>query len=552
MSTVFSDTRMVERYKGTAMQNLQLQQPSVMKHAFGNQPRAEIGRSTFDRPNGWKGTMDAGYLYPVFFDECVPGDTFVCNTSVIMRMNTLLYPVMDNMYCDIHFFSVPLRLVWENFEKFMGAQVDPGDSTSYLCPVVTTASGGHVEGSLADMFGLPIDQDDVDPNAFWFRAYNLIWNEWYRAQYIQDSVTVNKDDGPDPETDYELLKRNKRFDYFTQALPWPSKDNQEVDLPLGSSAPVWGTQAEAAKCQYTSAYTWSSIHMTKDPGSQAILQGDGSSRQGVNIAYDGQVADSHVYADLSSATAATINDIREAFQLQRMLERDARSGNRYCEVIMSHFNVWDPQHAILQRPEYLGGGTSRVSVTPVAQTSESGTTKQGNLAAVGTVQESGISFSKSFTEHCVVIGLASIRCDLNYQQGKNRMWSRQTRDDFYFPSYAHLGEQELLNGELYWQGTSADAEVFGFVPRYDEMRYKPSVITGAFRSTAATPLDSRHLAQEFGSLPLLNSDFIEEDPPIDRIIAVPSEAQFSADFYHSLRCTRPMPMYGVPGMVDHF
>lgn len=528
--------------------DLSLKNPSVMNHQFGVQPRAEISRSKFNRSHGWKGTMDAGLLYPIFVDEAVPGDTFEITVSQIIRMNTLIYPVLDNIQCDVHFFSVPNRLVWTNWEKFMGAQDDPGDSNNYLVPVVTTQAGGHDEGSLADYFGLPIDIDDVDPNALHFRAYNLIWNTWYRAQYLQDSVTVNTDDGPDTETDYTLLRRNKRFDYFTQALPWPSKDNLEVELPLGTQAPVYGNQAGPMQLASPGTSTWPSGSLTQVPSEARLKVGSGASEVGYNIVASGT---SYVYADLSSATAATVNELREAFQLQKMLERDARSGSRYCEIIMSHFNVWDPQHAILQRPEYLGGGSANVNITPVAQTSESGTTKQGNLAAVGTLQNSNISITKSFTEHCCVIGVLSLRADLNYQQGKNRMWSRQTRDDFYFPSYAHLGEQELTNGELYYQGTSADADAFGYVPRYDEMRYKPSVICGAMRSTASTPLDSRHLAQEFSSLPTLNSDFIEEDPPIDRIIAVPSEAQFSADVYFTFYATRPMPTFGTPGLIDH-
>lgn len=502
--------------------------------------------------------MDAGILYPVFFDEAVPGDTFKCDASSVMRMNTLLYPVMDNMFMDMHFFAVPNRLVWANWEKFMGAQDDPGDSTSYLVPVVTTPSGGHLEGSVADMFGIPTQIDDIDPNALHFRAMNLIWNTWYRAQYLQDSVTVNTDDGPDADGDYALLRRNKRFDYFTQALPWPSKDNQEVEMPLGSSAPVYGDGTSVGFTNGTIdgySYNSTSVGLNFDTANGRQFNGTGISptnaftnQTAVGIVTSGF---SGMYTDLSAATSATINDIREAFQLQRMLERDARSGSRYCEVIMSHFNVLDPQHAVLQRPEYLGGGTSRINVTPIAQTSESGTTKQGTLTAIGYQESRNMSFTKSFTEHCCILGFCSLRCDLNYQQGLNRMWSRQTRDDFYWPSYAHLGEQEVLNKEIFAQGTSADDEVFGFVPRYDEMRYKPSVITGAFRSNAATSLDSRHLAQDFATLPTLNSDFIEEDPPVDRIVAVPSEPIWSADLFFDLQCTRPLPMHGTPGMIDH-
>jgi hypothetical protein len=519
--------------------------PSHTGHAFRETPRADISRSTFNRDHGWKGTVDAGYLYPIFFDETVPGDTFQINVNAAIRLNTLLYPVMDNIFVDFHFFCIPNRLVWTNWEKFMGSQVDPGDSTSYLCPVVTTKAGGHDEGTLADYFGLPIDVDDVDPNAFLFRSYNLVWNEWYRAQYIQDSVTVNTGDGPDAETDYELLRRNKRFDYFTQALPWPSKDNQEVEIAIGSTASI-EYNTGLGQGQRVRGAAGDALLTSAAVGS---TDANGYLNYGAQAAYLDPTG--IWYADLASATAITINELRESFQLQRMLERDARGGNRYCEVIMSHFNVFDPQHAVLQRPEYIGGGTMPVTITAIAQTSESNTTKQGNLAAVGYTQGSNVSVTKSFTEHCSVLGLMSIRADLNYQQGTNRMWHRQTRDDYYFPSYAHLGEQEVLNKEIYQDGSANDDLVFGYVPRYDEMRYKPSVICGALRSTAATPLDSRHLAQEFGSLPTLNSDFIEEDPPVDRVCAVTSEPQFTADLYIGFKATRPMPTFGTPGLIDH-
>lgn len=517
---------------------------SVMKHQFSEVPQARIPRSSFDRSHGLKTTFDSGYLIPIYVDEALPGDTFSMNMTGFARLATPIKPVMDNMFMETFFFAVPYRLLWDNWEKFNGEQQNPGDSISFLVPQVAGLAT-VLDSTIYDYMGIPIGVvGPLSANSLHFRAYNLIWNEWFRDQNLQNSVVENTDDGPDAPGDYALLRRGKRHDYFTSCLPWPQK-GAAVTISPGSSAPV--ALADTGPSQTIGV-------MSDWFGEQRGLVPVTSTS--VVLADPIPAGDAGLYADLSAAAGTTVNDLRLAFQTQKMLERDARGGTRYTEVIRSHFGVTSPD-ARLQRPEFLGGGSSRINITPVPQTQRSDTpssteTPQGNLSGYGTATLNNHGFSKSFTEHCVIIGLANVRADLTYQQGLNRMWSRQSRLDFYWPALAHLGEQEVLNKEIYFSGDANDDLVFGYQERFAEYRYHPSRISGKFRSGATDSLDVWHLSQDFSALPVLNASFIEDNPPIDRVIAVQTEPQFLFDAYFNLRCARPMPLYGVPGFIDRF
>lgn len=524
---------------------------SIMQHRFSEVPSVQIPRSSFNRSHGVKTTFDAGYLVPILIDEVLPGDSFNVRVAGFARLSTPVYPIMDNMVMDTFFFFVPCRLVWDNFQRFMGERdPDPDSSIDYVVPVIDDGNNVGNE-TLWDYFGIPTKVAAAfDVNALPFRAYNKIWNDWFRDQNLQDSVkvgsTATKDDGPDDIADYVLLRRGKRHDYFTSCLPWLQKGDA-VQLSLGSTAPIFGENVDfdavanadnqiAVRDRQGSGYNLRSIWISGN-----ISYGYNSNAGGTG----------ELLADLESATASTVNELRQAVQVQRLLERDARSGTRYTEIVQSHFGVTSADSR-LQRAEYLGGGSTPVIVKPIARTDSS----PGVLGAMGVASFRSHGFSKSFTEHGYIIGLVNVRADLTYQEGLDRMWSRQTRYDFYWPSLAHLGEQAVLNKEIYIDaasiGDSSFEDVFGYQERFAEYRYKPSRITGKFRSNDAASLDAWHLGIEFGAQPTLDDTFIQDNPPLDRVIATPTEPHFIFDSYIQMECVRPMPMYSVPGFVDHF
>ena len=529
---------------------------SVNVHQFTMIPKADIPRSKFDCQSTHKTTFDAGYLVPVYVDEVLPGDTFNLNMTAFARLSTPLFPIMDNMHLESFFFFVPNRLIWDNWQKFMGQQANPTDSISYVIPQQVSPANGYAIGSLQDYMGLPtVGQvtatKTVSHCAFWPRAYNLIYNEWFRDENLQNSAVVDTGDGPDTVANYTLLRRGKRKDYFTSALPWPQK-GASVTLPLGTTAPILSNGQKPTMVDFG----------TTTP--TGILQRSATSNNvTVGLPASGTVKDlawsnSGLYADLSAATAATINQLRQSFQIQKLLERDARGGTRYTEIIRSHFGVISPD-ARLQRPEYLGGGSTSINISPIAQTSgtnASGTTTPlGTLASMGTGLAHNHGFTQSFVEHGVILGIVAVRADLTYQQGLQKMWSRSTRYDFYFPAFATLGEQAVLNKEIYVTGDTTDNSVFGYQERWAEYRYYPSRISSLFRSTAAGTIDGWHLAQKFTAVPTLNTTFIQDTPPVARTLAVGAAAngqQFIFDSFFDVKKARPMPMYSVPGLIDHF
>lgn len=521
------------------------------QYRFSEVPEVNIPRSTFNRTHTYKTTFDSGYLIPFYVDEVLPGDTFKAKFNLFARMATPIVPVMDNLYLDTHIFYVPSRIVWDNWAKFMGERKNPEDSIDYLIPTLAESSEGVAVQSIYDYVGIrpgiPLTANNPI-NALPLRAINLIWNEWFRSEFLQDPVDVPMGDGPDPLSTYTLLKRGKRFDYFTSCNPWPvapdSIYENGVTIGLGGSAPI-NYSIGSASTSLPQGFTISATGGDTVPVSAFFKTTDSGISSNANRPLT-------LTADLSNTTAISINDLRTAFQIQKFLEKSARSGERLKELILGHFGVVVPD-ARLQRPEYLGGSSTRINIKPVEQTSSTNdTTPQGNLAAFGVVGDSFHGFTKSFVEHGYVIAFVSVRADLTYQQGLNRMWSRRDRFDFYWPSFAHLGEQAVYNREIFMTGDETDDDVFGYQERYAEYRYHPSLITGKFRSDDSQSLDFWHLAQEFESTPQLNGEFIAENPPLDRVVAVPSEPHFLFDSEVQLTCTRPMPVYSVPGLVDHF
>lgn len=556
----------------------------ITEHDFSRIPPLDIPRSSFNRSHTYKSTFDAGRLVPFYIDEVYPADTFKLRANLFVRMSTPIVPVMDNAYLDTFFFFVPYRLLWSHWREFNGENLLPGiQSTEYAVPQVT---GTDVQvGTLWDYFGFPTGvSGSLSVSAFPFRAYIKIWNDWFRDENLQAQLDINTgmditsssdiysvvgSDAKQDWSSYMPLYRGKRHDYFTSALPWPQK-GPGVEISLAGDANLTGNVPVGAAGGHLASIFHSGDNRLGffdlgggDHNVPYYHYTDGSNPSSNGNVGIGPVGQAGLVADLSQGGKAvisdlasiTINSLRSAFQLQKFYEKDARGGTRYTEILRSHFGVVSPD-ARLQRAEYLGGTSTPIMINPVMQTSSSDSiSPQGNLAAFALGNTKTHGFAKSFVEHGIVIGLLNVRTDLSYQQGINKQWLRTTREEFYWPSFAHLGEQSILNKEIFAQGTETDNATFGYQERYAELRYHPSVITGAMRSTYAQTLDAWHFAQKFDNLPTLNAAFIHDTASyqgVRRASAVQTEPQFLLDAFIQLRCARPMPLYGVPGLVDHF
>ena len=531
---------------------------SVMQnHEFNQVPQQKLPRSVFNRNSTVKMAFNHGELVPFFVDEIIPGDSFKVDISMFTRLATPLFPIMDNIKLDVYGFFCPSRILWDNFEKFQGAQDNPGDSIDYNLPTVDVSS--MTTESIADYMGIPVSpsarSNAQNVNALPFRMYNMVYNEWFRSQDLINSLTVTKTDGPDTPGNYSIQKVAKMHDYFTSALPNPQKGDA-IDLPLGSSAPVIG---DGGNINLYNSLDSTERNITSDTSGDLRLNSNPTS--GGDARLTTTAANSGMIADLTNATAATINSLREAFQLQRLLERDQRSGTRYVEILKARYGVTSPDFR-LQRPEFLFHKRVNLATTPIAQTSASGqsgsSTPLGNLAGIGTAGDNGFGYSQSFVEHGYVMYFICARADLTYQEGIDRMWTKQTRYDLFMPELQGLGEQEIYNRELFYtdeasgvDGTNNSA-VFGYIPRYDEYRFKNSKILGRFRSNATATFDPWHLSQEFGTLPTLNQTFLEENAPMSRIKATSGDPDYIFDSYIAQKCARPLTLYGVPGMIDRF
>lgn len=556
----------------------------VRGHRFSDAPAMYMRRTKFDRSHVYKTTFDSGKLIPVFVDEVLPGDTTRMSVNYFARLATPVKPIMDNIYLDWFFFFVPNRLVWEHWQNFCFEQEDPEDSTDYVIPTTSagdTSDTSKAVGSLWDYFGLPIGVSNgsgIKVSALPFRAVYLIWNEWFRDENLQKAVKIQKGDANEvfdssrasdqPSwvsnlnvSGYVCPPRGKRHDYFTSALPWTQK-GPGVSIGLAGTAPIaLDSDAKVVPNTVTDYFNQAGVSFLKTPQQGVYAVFDSSpSNEGARLNLQTPISVSaqkgiaeNFYANLDASSIFTINSLRTAFQMQKFYERLARGGSRYTEVLRSFFGVVSPD-ARLQRPEFLGSFTKMVNVNPIAQTSATDTTSpQGNLSAYGVTAAKFHGFTKSFVEHGYIIGFVCARADLTYQQGVNKMWLRSTVYDFYWPTFAHLGEQAIELCELYAQGTADDHKVFGYQERYAEYRYKPSQVTGKFRSSVTGGnLDIWHLSQFFSNAPTLNEEFIIENPPIKRIIAVTDEPEFLLDIGFRYTTVRPMPMFGTPGLVDHF
>lgn len=529
---------------------------NVRSHDFSMVPQNNVPRSQFKSRSRHLTTFDSGYLVPFLAEEVYPGDSWNVRHTLFARMSTPIYPVMDNLYLDTFYYFVPNRLLWSNWKKFMGEQANPTDSISYLIPQQVSPAGGYAVGSLQDYIGLPttgmLGANTKSHSALYTRAYNFTWNTCFRDENLQDSVVFDTGDGPDatPSVSYVLLRRGKRFDYFTSALPWPQKGATAVSVPISGTAPVTGLgfttgaiAAASGATYYDASGTFTGPIMDATGGTLATkFNSTGAAGAGNRP---------QVFANLAAATGVSINQLRQSIMIQEYLELDARGGTRYVEFLKMHFGVISPDFR-QQRPEYIGGGSKLINATPISQATATGIT--GGTTPLGTqgaylvgVDKNGFHYSA--TEHGVILGLISVRTDLTYQQGLARKFTRSTRYDFYDPAFAHLGNQAIRNDEIYCDGSANDLLTWGYKEAWDELRYFPSRVSALFKSTSAGTIDGWHLALKFASLPALNNAFIQDAPPLTRVLAVGAAAngqQFIGDFEFDITIARQMPMYSVP------
>lgn len=557
---------------------------NVESHFALNPTRIDMSRSTFDRSASVKTSFNAGDIVPFFCEEVLPGDTFNVRSSKVVRMQTLLTPLMDNVYLDTYYFFVPNRLVWHHWKEFNGENTESAwiPQTEYSVPQIKAPAGGWSVGTIADYFGLPTGVENISVSALPFRAYALVMNEWFRDQNLQDPLVVPVDDatvtGVNSGTFVtDVAKGGKPYiaakyhDYFTSCLPAPQKGpdvtlsvasmpNSPV-VPLSDSVPdsMFSSPTELKHRSSSGGLSGSASSYwlaSKSGLSKDTLMYDKSTNLGTNSYGDDTFFTNLWAVNSGSAVVATINQLRMAFQIQKLYERDARGGTRYIEVLKSHFGVTSPD-ARLQRPEYLGGKRVPINVNQVIQQSGTGSgsdTPQGTVVGMSQTTDSNDDFIKSFTEHGYILGVMVARYDHTYQQGIERHWSRKTRFDYYWPVFANIGEQAVLNKEIFAQGNAKDDEVFGYQEAWSDYRYKPNRVTGEMRSAYAQSLDVWHLADDYLSLPSLSDSWIREDKnTLDRVLAVKSTVsnQLFSDIYIQNRATRPMPLYSVPGLIDH-